>query len=514
MSAAILLALCLPGQFPVSVDCPDTVAAGSQFVFSISCSDPGCSSISTDPVFSDGLALSSSRSMRSTSSVNGAVQSTCRLDLIFQASSYAGGMQTVGPLTVRLGGGAAVLLPAESIFVAGPGAEAAEAAVRPSGRPLVIETVVRTDRIYPGSPFEVAYYLVSRIPVKSVETGWGPPENGAARLVSSPEFLAWEVSGSARRAHIITLEVTAASGGGIRLPVMSALVWEAGPLFFGDGPRHLVQGDTVRATVENFPAEGMPRDFGGIADSVSFSLTGQPAGERDHLISIEATGPGIRSMRSIPAPTASGPASILPLGGASLSGDTLRQRFLLVPGDTGLITAGGDSIPWFDPEEEVYRFAVVPACSVEVDFLPAVCDSAVSESIAADEDGPGALPAVIVVLAAASVVTLALVLARRRRSASGGVDEAGDVEELLSAFERGMAATLGGRRACLARDEALDLLSEGDIPLMLQRRVGRLWKDLEQALAVGEPGGAAFRRLKSECAETLAEVRRAYRRGN
>ena len=513
MSAAILLALCLPGQFPVSVDCPDTVAAGSQFVFSISCSDPGCSSISTDPVFSDGLALSSSRSMRSSSSVNGAVQSTCRLDLIFQASPYAGGMQTVGPLTVRLGGGGTVLLPAESIFVAGPGTEAADA-LRPSGRPLVIETVILTDRIYPGSPFEVAYYLVSRIPVKSVETGWGPPENGTARLVSSPEFLAWEVSGSTRRAHIITLEVTAASGGGIRLPVMSALVWEAGPLFFGDGPRHFVQGDTVRATVESFPAVGMPLDFGGIADSVSFSMTAQGAGERDHIISIEATGPGIRSMRSIPAPTASGPASILPLGGASVSGDTLRQRFLLVPGDTGSITAGGDSIPWFDPEEEVYRFAVVPACSVEVDFLPAVCDSAVSESIAADKDGPGALPAVIAVLGAASVVTLALVLARRRRSASGGVDEAGDVEELLSAFERGMTATLGGRRACLARDEALDLLSEGEIPLMLQRRVKRLWKDLEQALAGGEPGGAAFRRLKSECAETLAEVRKAYRGGN
>lgn len=513
MSAAILLALCLPGQFPVSVECPDTVAAGSQFVFSISCSDPGCRSISTDPVFSDGLALSSSRSMRSSSNVNGVVQSTCRLDLIFQASPYAGGMQAVGPLTVRLGGGGAVLLPAESIFVAGPGTEAAEA-LRPSGRPLVIETVVQTDRIYPGSPFEVAYYLVSRIPVKSVETGWGPPENGAARLLSSPELLVWQVSGSARRARIITLEVTAASGGEIRLPVMSALVWEAGPLFFGDGPRHFVQGDTVRATVENFPLEGMPRDFGGIADSVSFSLTAQGAGERDHLISIEATGPGIRSMRSIPAPTASGPASILPLGGASVSGDTLRQRFLLVPGDTGSITAGGDSIPWFDPEEGVYRFAVVPACSVDVDFLPAVCDSAVSESIAADEDGPGALPAVIAVLGAASVVTLALVLARRRRSASGGIDEAGDVEELLSAFERGMAATLGGRRACLARDEALDLLSEGEIPLMLQRRVKRLWKDLEQALAGGEPGGAAFRRLKSECAETLAEVRKAYRGGN
>lgn len=513
MSAAILLALSLPGQFPVSVDCPDTVAAGGQFTFSITCSDPGCSSISTDPVFSEGLVFSASRSMRSSSNVNGVLQSTCRVDLMFQASSAAGGMEAVGPLTVRLGGGGSILLPAESIFVAGPGMEIASG-LRPSGKPLLIETVVMQDAIYPGEPFEVAYYLVSRISVKSVETGWGPPENGTARLVSSPEILAWQVSGDARRARIVTLEVTAASEGDIRLPVMSANIWEAGPMFFGDGPLHFVQGDTVRAIVEGFPEEGMPADFGGITDSISFTLTDQMTGARDHLLAIEATGPGIRSMRSIPVPAVSGPASVLSLGGVSASGDTLRQRFLLVPGDTGLITAGGDSIPWFDPDAGAYRFTVIPACSVEVDSLPPACDSAVSESISSPEDGPGALPVVIAVLGAASILTLVLTLTRRRRSASGGIEEAGDIEELLSAFERGMASTLGGRRSCIARDEALDILSENEIPLMLQRRIQRLWKDLEQALAGGEPGGAAFRKLRSECSETLGELQKVHRRGD
>ena len=59
--------------------------------------------------------------------------------------------------------------------------------------------------------------------------------------------------------------------------------------------------------------------------------------------------------------------------------------------------------------------------------------------------------------------------------------------------------------------EAMELLDERGAPLMLQRRVQRLWKDLEQALAVGETGASALDRLRSECAEVLAEAGRERR---
>ncbi len=503
----LLLGACLLGQPSVAVEHPDSVEAGSAFTLSLSSNDPSCTSLSTQPVFSDGLAFISSRSMRSTRSVNGVTESLCRLELIFQTYEGFEGPQAVGPMIVILGGGGVYRMPAESIFVMPVGG------MRPYdattyGKPLAIMAVVEADRIYPGVPFDVDYYLVSRLMVKSVETGWGPPENGTARLVSSPETLVWRVmDDGARRSRLNTLEVTAASDGEVRLPVMSANVYEAGEMFFGDGPIHTVTGDTVRIDVTPFPADGMPTGFTGVADSIGLRLIDTSRSGCDRLLLLEATGPGTRSMRSIPIPRIEGPATVTPIGDPSVSGDTLRQRFLLVQTDTGTVSAGGDSLPWFDTRDLEYRFTTIPACSIHVDYMPPECDDSVSAGL--DRPGDGSGPVIILIAVAACTVVLSLVLllrSRRRSDPSSGIEDAGDVEELLSAFERGIADVLSSRRPFLARDEAIELLCDRGAPLMLQRRVQRLWKDLEQALAVGETGAAALDRLRSECAEVLDEA--------
>lgn len=509
MIPALLLTASLLGQPSVVVENPDSVEAGSAFTVSLTSNDPSCTSLSTQPVFSDGLAFLSSRSMRSTRSVNGVTESMCRLELMFQTYQGFEGPQTIGPMIVILGGGGVFRMPAESILVM-PAGGMQQAGGMHSGKPLAIETVVEDERIYPGVPFDVDYYLLSRIMVKSVETGWGPPENGTASLVSSPETLVWRVMGDgSRRSRLNTLEVVAASDGEVRLPVMSANVWEAGEMFLGDGPLHTVSGDTIRMDVTPFPADGMPSGFTGVADSIGLRLIDTSRSGCDRLLLLEATGPGTRSMRSMPLPRVEGPATVTPTGDPSVSGDTLRQRFLLVQTDTGTVTAGGDSLPWFDTGSLEYRFATIPACSVHVDYMPPECDAAVSAGM--DRPGGGSGPVVILIAVASCIVVLSLVLllrSRRRSDPTSGIEDAGDVEELLSAFERGIAAVLSSRKPFLARDEAMELLDERGAPLMLQRRVQRLWKDLEQALAVGETGTAALDRLRAECSEVLAEAGR------
>lgn len=509
MIPGLLLSACLLAQPSIVVEHPDSIEAGSTFTFSLSSNDPSCTSLSTQPVFSDGLTFLSSRSMRSTRSVNGVTESLCRLELIFQTYQGFEGPQSIGPMIVILGGGGVFRMPAESILVIPVGGMQSSGRA-PYGKPLAIVTVVEDERIYPGVPFDVDYYLVSRLMVKSVETGWGPPENGTARLLSSPETLVWRVmDDGARRSRLNTLEVTAASDGEVRLPVMSANVYEAGEMFFGDGPIHTVTGDTVRIDVAPFPPDGMPRGFAGVADSVDLRLLDTSRSGCDRLLLLEATGPGTRSMRSMPIPRVEGPATVTPIGGPSMSGDTLRQRFLLVQTDTGTVSAGGDSLPWFDTRSLGYRYATIPACSVHVDYMPPECDASVSAGL--DRPGGGSGPVVILISVAACTAVLSLVLllrSRRRSDPSSSIEDAGDVEELLSAFERGIAGVLSSRRPFLARDEAIELLCERGAPLMLQRRIQRLWKDLEQALAVGETGAAALDRLRSECSEVLEEAGR------
>lgn len=502
----LIMAFFVTGQPQVSIEHPDSVEAGSEFTFSLSSNDPGCTSLTADPVFSDGLSFVASRSMRSSRYVDGVMEATCRLELLFEASYE--GLQTVGPMHVTAGG-RIFTLPAETVYVAGRGGLSRGA--RLTGKPLLIEIEVPEGPIYPGSPFDVSYYLISTIMVKNVQTGWGPPGNGVARLADSPETLVWQVLPGARRSRMITLEITAAANGVVRLPVLSANVWEAGEMFYGEGPLHIVQSDTLRLDVSPFPAEGMPPDFAGIVDSISFSLRETTRGSRDHLLVLEATGPGVRSMRRLPDPSIAGPATLTPAGRETLAGeDTLRRSYLAVPSDTGLLCIGGGNMPWFDPEASRYRFSAIPACSISIEYLPADCDSLVCASMVDPADERASLTVVLAILGTAAALTV-LMLLRRRNGDSKGIEEADDMEELLSAFERELAILLtGGTRSCLGRDEAVEMMTEQGMPLLLQRCVQRLWKDLEQALAAGrKSGGPLLEKMKPSCLDAIEEARRS-----
>ncbi|HRY61175.1 MAG TPA: hypothetical protein P5266_03180, partial [Candidatus Fermentibacter sp.] len=137
MIPGLLLSACLLAQPSIVVEHPDSIEAGSTFTFSLSSNDPSCTSLSTQPVFSDGLAFLSSRSMRSTRSVNGVTESLCRLELIFQTYQGFEGPQSIGPMIVILGGGGVFRMPAESILVIPVGGMQSSGRA-PYGKPLAI----------------------------------------------------------------------------------------------------------------------------------------------------------------------------------------------------------------------------------------------------------------------------------------------------------------------------------------------------------------------------------------
>lgn len=511
----ILVACALLAQPPLlDTTCPDTVGAGETFSLVISTEDPSCSVLSSTPPASSGLTFVNSRSMRSTSSINGRVSQTLTLELVYIASGE--GLQTIGPLQVRTGAGALTHLPAESVFVAASSPQPAAASPRGTrvsvaGRGAAwIEVGVPEGPLYPGVPFAVRYDLLSRVMVKDVETWFSPPGNGTASVLEAPETLVWRVQPVARRAHLMTLEVTAASPGRTSLPVIQANVWQAGSMFFGDGPVHYVVSDTAWADVDPFPAGGMPEDFGGLADSVSFQVEPVSGADgRDALVLLTAEGPGARMLHTPPRLTAGAGADVTVLSGGAF-GDGARWEMLVSAGDSGTVVIGPDSVAWFDRRSLEYRHAHIDPCTLHLDVSRPLFDPEARDLLSSRRRNGRSFPYFVLGALVLAAVLIGIIT-RRSGSAAATVASAGDAEELLTAFECGLGERFCGRTGHFSPEIVEDMMEEEGVPQLVQRRVLRLWKDLENAVSAGGAGGSRLAELRRNCAEALDELGRRER---
>jgi hypothetical protein len=93
------------------------------------------------------------------------------------------------------------------------------------------------------------------------------------------------------------------------------------------------------------------------------------------------------------------------------------------------------------------------------------------------------MPAFLAAIAALAVGAPFLLKWRSNRRRTCSIAEAGDAEELLTAFEAALSRCLTGRSRPLGIDGVEEAMESAGVPRILQRQVLRSWRDLEQLLA-------------------------------
>jgi hypothetical protein len=505
-SACILFASLLLQPPPVSLDLPDSVQAGSQFTITLVSIDQACTGISCSPAHSTGLSFLTARSSRSYSSstVGGRTltEQSSTLCLVYRADEA--GIQWIGPFRAILGPPGVVTLPAESIFVTG-GDSVSRAAAHPSGRRLWVETEPAPGPYLSGVPFRVNYYLNTTSFVKDVESYWCPPRNGMARLLDAPDIVAWQVaSGGSRRTKLLTLEITPAGAGELILPVVQARISLYSLPPWGGGGTQDIYGDTLALPVSSFPGEFRPANFTGFVDSVFLDLHAErPEGESEWTALLALSGPGRESSGSPPQITVHGPARLL--DGPSGEDDAARWwEFVVCPYDSGTVILGPDSVAWLDRGTLSYRQAGSRACTLEVNQVPLLCDSAVACTTALRKRS--LLPAYLAAFAALLPGLFFFLKWRSNRRRACSIREAGDAEELLTAFEAALSRTLTGRIRPLGVDGVEESMESCGVPQMLRRQVLRNWRDLEQLLGGGSVTAEQVERARSSSSGILEEL--------
>jgi hypothetical protein len=484
VTAACLLLAASISQVQVTIEAPDSVEAGSNFTVTLETTDPACTGLSCNPMHSTGISFQTSRSSRSFSSRTfggtTVTEQSSILGLVYLAESP--GMQWIGPFRVGLGPPGTVALPAESVFVTGGSSlPAAPAGRSVPGRRHWIDISYEPGPWLPGVPFNVNYYLNTRSFIKDVTSYWCPPRNGVATLLDAPDIVAWQVlPGDIRRTRLLTLEVTPAGAGELVLPVMQAQVTEISlPPWGGEGEES-VFSDTLRLPVTPFPP-GMPSDFGGITDTLSIILDARkPDVASEWTVTMTVTGPGSRGLDDPPNLTVRGPAHLLEAGGGE-SDSTVWWEFLVCPDDSGTVILGPDSVAWLDSSGSCYRQARCDPCTLRIEEAPVRCDSMLASTTSTRSGS--LLPAALAGAAALAVGVPFLLKWRSGRRRTCSIQEAGDAEEVLTAFEAAVSRTLVGRSRPLGIDGVEEAMESAGVPQLLQRQVLRNWRDLEQLLA-------------------------------
>jgi hypothetical protein len=212
--------------------------------------------------------------------------------------------------------------------------------------------------------------------------------------------------------------------------------------------------------------------------------------------------------RTLPVITVSGPASLLEAG----SGEEEGERWwdlVISPTDSGTVVLGPDSVPWFDRASRTYRQAFIEPCTLFVAGRPELCDSAILAENDVHQDRPMlALLALAPAMAVGAFFLYKWYAARRRRLETS---EARDPEELLTAFELGLASMLTGRPRPIGADGLEEALVALCVPQILQRRLLRHWKDLEQMMARSghESRAIDLEAAKRLCAELFEQLGKA-----
>jgi hypothetical protein len=359
-------------------------------------------------------------------------------------------------------------------------------------------------------PSRVDYYLNTQSLIKGIEATWTPPSNGVARFVETPSTTSWRLIGDGtRRARVLTLEVVPAGPGTMMLPVVDLRVSEYHFPFSRSGGVRDVRGDSTFVGVAPFPDSARPPGFTGIADSLCLVLqAGNPSCGRDRNARLTATGPGAAMTGTLPAITVHGPAALLEAGSGGDEGERWWD-LVISPTDSGTVVLGPDSVPWFDRESRTYRQAFIEPCTLLVAGRPELCDSAILAENDVHRDR--SMLALLALVPALLVGTLFLYKWHAARRRSLETSEAQDPEELLTAFELGLASMLTGRPRPIGADGLEEALVALCVPQILQRRLLRHWKDLEQMMACSghESRATDLEAAKRLCSELFEQLEKA-----
>lgn len=496
----------------MAVQAPDTVEVGETFAVRITAAGSDVTRLDVDPPAADGVSFQGRSSSTSISSswIGGRRTTSRNAELALSYAAFAPGSVSLGPFVAFTGSGRHDL-GSVSITVTGerpPGQGGARGSSSPE--PISVETVVdRTGPVYTGMPVTVRYYLRTRYPLREIAPSWQSPRRGVARLVGTPEQLAWESDDAMfSRAHILTLQMIPACPGSIMVPRVSvdALAFAHGsPL----GSSVTVRSDSSFVAVNPVPQEGRPEGFSGAVGRVDVTVdVGEPAGEScGRRLVISAGGPGAAGLDRPPPLTVEGPAE-LELVGSRGRGKSRSWTFLLSPREAGRVRIGPDSLPWLDPASGEFAWTRYGAGSLEV-AAPAPTRNPVEPPARGGEDGadPVGLAAGLVVLAAA--VSLILILRSRRSERRPSLAEAEDADELLSAMESRLGGLLADGNYLDGR-ELRRLMSLRGVDGVTARSVMACWRRAE-ALASGS-GRHMLGRVREDAVNAIARLEEILQR--
>ncbi len=477
-----------------SVSCPEHVAVGEIFNVELMLSGTDVRSASCVPSFSSGLQYFGSSTAQSFSSITTpqgtAISSEVVITLSFIAVSP--GEFEIGPFSVTSAGMGLLELPSLNVTASGAVLQSRFDPAVGGGRPLGraregdliwIEAVMADpeEHIYPGSKFYVDYYACTESrSVQRIQTSIAGSEFAASRLVDSPPQLEWrKYSGNIMRSLILRLEVTPAFACTLSLPVVSGIASIRSGLHEAD--YNMTPSDGW-IPIYPFPDFGMPDNFAGVADSISFTLTENTrgysqTGERSLLL--RAFGPGALSLVNPPAITLSGPG-IIEQGIRMESGETVEWQLLIAPSDSGIVVLGPDSVAWFDREMLAYRQSFIPEYRLHLRQPSAVqCDPVLPET--------GSTASVVVPILSAfgllCVVIFMLMKKKSQRTLIRSIEEAADAEELLTILEKELSRMLVGSSSYMGSEELAEAMDDRAVDRILSRRILRLWKNIEMSLS-------------------------------
>ena len=521
MVALILAFLTAAGE-PFTWEVPSEVQYGETFTLTITCSQPGCGGISTDNFnFSRGLQFRGSSTSTSISTVSTSSGRQLSQILVYQMRFTAGdtGTQSIGPVTVNLGGIGSYIIDEISITVSGTGPSSGSSSSNPEDdEPLSNDLVwlqgeLRDPggRIYPGTRLTLDYYVYARVGVENVSYWWTAPELGVIRHVETIPDSNWEGLGkrdNSSRSRLAIIEMTPAAAGSLQAPVFNADITGTGYDAWGKAYAWSIETDPIILPVYPFPPNPPENWDGTLLDSVSVTVEQLPVppgqgGELSYRIT--CMGPGQVYMEEPPDLTLCGNSMLIP----SDSGEASNKRwwdFILEPDETGCHILGPDTLVWLDRNEGEYRLEVIEPCSLDVTVIPRT-----DRDIELADLEEGIPSRVWIIAVGVSVVLLTVLLgiaARRKDRRLASVTSAEDLDELLSGLENELSLMLSGRKEYMGFEELDEFLNRCDTDSLLARRILRFWKDLEGSISEKEITQQSFEKLKRNAGELLLELKR------
>lgn len=512
----VLLCLLLGTAEPYTLEYPDSVRLGETFTVTVTCSEPGCTGISSGSVnATDGLSFrgsfTSSRVSSVTTPTGRQLSQTVEYQINFTAS--APGLQTIQSFTLDIGGYGPYTTEDISVMVTGSPPAREDRGGTGQDQPVWLEGELRDPggRIYPGTRLTLDYYVFASVPVENVSYWWNAPELGVIRHVETIPDSNWESAGKGRnanRSRLAVVEMTPAAAGSLHAPFFSADITGTQYNLWGKQDEWTVESSPIILPVYPFPPDPPEGWDGTLLDSISITLDRLPCppGQGGELsFRVTCQGPGHAYMEDPPEIHVSRPAIITPAN-QGRAGNKRWWDFILEPEETGTHILSPESAVWLDRGSGTYRTVPVEPCTLDVTVIPRQ-----PGEIVLPEQGGGIPSRIRVLLVALALLLLTVALgiaAKRNDRRLGSVTSARDLDELLTGLENELSLLLSGKREYMGFEELDEFLDRCDTDNLLTRRILRFWKDLESSITEREITEPSFRKLKETAGELLEELKR------